>query len=174
MTATANATQQPAAKPHGFVTRGIHWLSLLMIGYGYLKGLDSVNQLADPALLRFEVIFASALGLLFAFRLFWTQKIGGASRLPQDAPKWEHLASRSVHYGLYGSVFAIVGTGFAIAYGYASPLLGGQFTSAIIEVHEVALGVLPILILVHIAGALWHKIIRQDGVLESMTGKLPI
>lgn len=162
------------AKPHGFVTRGIHWVSILMIGYGYFKGLDNVNQLADPALLRYEVIFASGLGLLFAFRLFWTQKVVGATRLPQEAPRWEHLASRIVHYGLYGSVFTIVGSGLAIAYAYVSPLLGRFFTNMMVGLHEAALTVLPVLILIHIAGALWHKVIRRDGVLESMTGKLPV
>ena len=162
------------AKPHGFVTRGIHWLSILMIAYGYYKGLDNVNQLADPALFRFEVIFASGLGLLFAFRLFWTQKIGGATRLSQAAPKWEHFISRVVHQGLYGSVFTIVGTGLAIAYAYGSPFLGNVFINTMIFVHEAALTLLPALILAHIAGALWHKVIRRDGVLESMTGKLPI
>jgi cytochrome b561 len=162
------------AKPHGFVTRGIHWLSILMIAYGYYKGLENVNQLSDPVLFRFEVIFASGLGLLFAFRLFWTQKIGGATRLPLDAPKWEHIASRAVHYGLYGSVFAIVGTGLATAYAYTSPALGNLFINAMIFVHEAALTLLPALILTHIVGALWHKVIRRDGVLESMTGKLPI
>ena len=161
-------------KPHGLVTRGIHWLSILVIGYGYLKGLDSVNQLADPALIRFEVIFASGMGLLFAFRLFWTQKIGGATRLPLTAPKWEHIASRCVHYGLYASVFAIVGTGLAIAFAYASPLFGDLFINAMIFFHETALAILPPLIVIHIAGALWHKLVRRDGVLESMTGRLPI
>ena len=29
------------AKPHGFVTRSIHWLSAGLIAYGYLKGLGS-------------------------------------------------------------------------------------------------------------------------------------
>lgn len=168
-----NLVKSPV-KPHGFVTRGIHWLSILVIGYGYLKGLDNVDQLADPTLFRFEVIFASCMGLLFAFRLFWTQKIGGATRLPSAAPKWEHFASRCVHYGLYGSVFTIVGTGLAIAYAFASPLLGNMFINAMIFVHEAALAILPVLIVTHIAGALWHKIIRRDGVLESMTGKLPI
>ena len=164
----------PTAKPHGFVTKGIHWVSILMIGYGYLKGLDSVSQLADPAVLRFEVIFATVLGALFAVRLFWTRHIGGATRLPQQAPWWEHWGSRVVHYGLYGSVFAIVGTGFAIAYAHASPVLGGGFTDAMLDAHEAALELLPLLIVTHIAGALWHKLIRRDGVLESMTGKLPI
>ena len=170
MTSPAQAT----AQPHGFVTRGIHWLSILMIGYGYLKGLDSVNQLADPAVFRLEVIFAAALGILFAFRLFWTQKVAGATRLPQEAPWWEHLGSRVVHYGLYGGVLAIVGTGFAIAISYARPVLGRGFTNAMVELHEVALAILPLLILIHIAGALWHKVIRRGGVLESMTGKLPM
>ncbi len=164
----------PSATSHGFVTRGIHWLSILLIAYGYMKGLDHVNQLADPAVFRLEVIFAAGLGALFAFRLFWTQKIGGATRLPQEAPWWEHIASRIVHYGIYGSVFTIVGTGFAIAYAYVSPLLGRGFIDGMVAVHEAALTVLPILIMTHIAGALWHKVIRRDGVLESMTGKLPL
>jgi cytochrome b561 len=49
-----------------------------------------------------------------------------------------------------------------------------MFINAMIFVHEAALAILPVLIVTHIAGALWHKIIRRDGVLESMTGKLPI
>lgn len=161
-------------KSHGFITRGIHWLSILVIGYGYLKGLDNVNQLADLALFRFEVIFASGMGLLFAFRLLWAQKIGGATRLPSAAPKWEHFASRCVHYGLYGSVFTIVGTGLAIAYAFASTLMGDLFINTMIFIHEAALAVLPVLIVTHIAGALWHKVIRRDSVMESMTGKLPV
>jgi len=162
------------AKPHGFVTKGIHWLSVLLLGYGYFKGLNSVNQLANPDLLRFEVVFASVLGLLFAFRLFWGQKIGGASRLPDLAPKWEHFASRTVHYGLYVSVFTIVGSGLGIAYAYSSALLGRSSINAMVDLHEASLAILPFLILIHIAGAIWHKIIRRDGVFESMTGKLPI
>lgn len=161
-------------KPHGFVTRSIHWLSILMIVYGYTKGLDRVGQLADPALFWSEVVFASALGLLFAIRLFWTQKIAGATRLPHEAPSWEHFLSRTVHFGLYGSVFTIVGTGLAIAYAYASPLPGRLSIDAMVFAYEAALTVLPALILIYIAGALWHKVIRRDGVLETMTGKLPV
>lgn len=162
------------AKPHGFVTRGIHWLSILLIAYGYFTGLDNVNQLADPALLWFEVIFALGMGAVFLFRLFWTHKIAGATRLPEVAPKWEHFLSRIVHYGLYSSVFTIVGTGLAIAYAYTSSFFNGFFMDAMIVLHEVALTVLPVLIITHVAGALWHKFIRRDGILESMTGKLPI
>jgi len=173
MTTTTDIDQSTQAKPHGFVTRTIHWVSIALLGYGYYKGLDSVNQLADPAVLRLEVIFALALGALFLFRMVWTHKVAGATRLPAEAPKWEQSASRVVHYGLYASVFGIVGSGLAIAYAYTTTWLSGFFMDAMLGLHEASLAILPILILTHIAGALWHKVIRRDGVLESMTGKLP-
>jgi len=169
---TSEATTHTAtAKPHGFVTRGIHWLSAGLLAYGYFKGLDSINQLADPALFWFEIAFASALGLLFAFRLFWTHKVVGATRLPDAAPWWERAASKLVHYGLYASVFTVVGSGLGIAYAYATPWLGRWAEQLMIGLHEASLAVLPVLIMVHIAGALWHKLVRRDGVMESMTGR---
>lgn len=162
------------AKSHGFVTKGIHWLSAGLIGFGYLKGLDSVRQLADPTLFMTEIIFALLLGALFLLRLFWTKKVAGATRLPEDAPRWEHRASQAVHVGLYASVFGIVLSGLGIALAYATPWLGGLVMGAMIGLHEFTLAVMPILLIAHIAGAMWHKVVRRDGVLESMTGKLPV
>lgn len=158
------------AQRHGFVTKGIHWVSAALLGFGYLKGLDNVNQLADPALLQFEVTFALILGGLFLVRLLWTKAIAGSTRLPEDAPRWEQKASGLVHAGLYAGVFAIVLSGLGIAVGYSVPVLGGLFLAAMLGAHEIALVALPLLLLAHIAGALWHKLIRRDGVLESMTG----
>ena len=162
------------AKPHGFVTKGIHWLSAGLIGFGYFKGLENVNQLADPTLFLTEIVFALSIGALFLFRLFWTKKIGGPTRLPEAAPMWEHWASRAVHVGLYATVFGIVLTGLGIALAYAAPWLGGFFMGAMIGLHEFALAAMPLLLIAHVAGAIWHKVIRRDGVLESMTGKLPV
>ncbi len=162
------------AHSHGFVTKGIHWLSAGLIGYGYLKGLDDVAQLSHPGVMQFEVAFALGLGALFLLRLFWTKGAAGATRLPTDAPKWEHFASKAVHVGLYASVFGIVVSGLGIALAYTTSVLGGLFQSAMIGLHEFALSALPVLLLAHIAGAIWHKVVRRDGVLESMTGKLPL
>ena len=162
------------ARAHGFVTKSIHWLSAALIAYGYFKGLNNVRQLADPAIFQLEVVFAVALGALFVVRLFWTKYVAGTTRLPDDAPKWEHTASRAVQVGLYASVFGIVLSGLGIALGFATPALGGLFMGAMIGVHEITLSALPLFLIVHITGALWHKVIRRDGVLESMTGRLPI
>lgn len=161
-------------KPHGFVTRGIHWLTAILIGFGYFKGLDNVAQLRDPSLFWFEIYFALGLGAVFLFRLIWTKLVVGSTRLPADAPKWEHFASRIVQVGLYASVFLIVLSGLGIALGFATPALGGLFMSAMIGLHEFSLFALPLLLMIHIAGALWHKFARKDGIMESMTGKLGI
>lgn len=162
------------ATPHGFVTKGLHWGSASLIAFGYFKGLDNVSQLADPALFKFEVTFALVLGAVFLIRLLWTKLYAGSTRLPAEAPGWEHAASQVVHIGLYASVFAIVLTGLGIALGYATPMLSGIFLTAMLGLHEASLAVLPVLLGTHIAGALWHKFIRRDAVMESMTGRLPI
>ncbi len=161
------------AEPHGFVTRGIHWVSAALIGFGYLKGLDSVSQLADPAVLRFEVLYALGIGALFAVRFAWTKYVAGPTRLPSDAPGWERQASRAVHIGLYVSVFGIVLSGLGIALAYSVPAMGGLMMGAMVGLHEVFLTLMPILLAAHVAGALWHRAVRNDGVLESMTGTLP-
>lgn len=165
--------QTPAAS-HGFVTKSIHWLAAGLLGYGYLKELDNVRELADPALLQSEVLFALVLGGLFLVRMLWTKYVAGTTRLPQSAPKWERYASYAVKVGLYASVFGIVLSGLGIALGFVAPMLGGLFLSAMIGLHEVTLATLPAFLFIHVLGALWHKIVRRDGVLESMTGRLPI
>ena len=162
------------AKPHGYMTRTIHWLAAGLVAFGYFKGLDSVSQLADPATFQFEILYALGLGALFALRLIWTKAFAGETRLPADAPSWEHKASRAVHLGLYAGVFGIVLSGLGIALAYSVPMLGGAGMAIALFLHEVFLNVLPILLVTHIAGALWHKFVRRDGVMESMTGRLKV
>ena len=164
----------PQAAPHGFVTRGIHWLSAGLIGFGYFKGLESVSQLAEPTLFWTEIVCALVIGGLFLIRLIWTKMVAGTTRLPNHAPRWEHFASKAVHLGLYASVFGIVLSGLGIALAYSTPWLSGLFMGAMIGLHEFTLAAMPLLLLAHVAGALWHKVVRRDGVLESMTGKLPV
>ena len=44
----------------------MHWGFVFLFIYGLLKQIDSLNQLEDASLLKFEVVFASVF-LFFAF-----------------------------------------------------------------------------------------------------------
>ncbi len=47
----------PTPFKHPLVTRVLHWAGVAMLGYGYLTGLEDVDQLQNPTLLRREVLF---------------------------------------------------------------------------------------------------------------------
>ncbi len=173
MNRSSSTASTHVAQPHGFVTKSLHWLCAAMLAFGYLKGLEGISQLAHPGKLLTEVLFAATLGAAFAVRLIWVRSRGEPSRLPPEAPQWEHLASRAVHKGLYASVFLIVLSGFGIALGYVSTAPTSLLITIMIGLHEFALSAMPLLLLVHVAGALWHRFVRHDGVMESMTGRLP-
>ena len=161
-------TSPRTTKHHGSIAKILHWGTAALLGYGYLTGVENVSQLADPALLVREIAFATFLGFVFLLRFFWMRWINGATRLPSNAPKWERTLSKVAHHGIYTGVAMIVLSGLAIAYGYAAPSLGGMFVSIATEIHELSLAITAILLLAHVIGALWHKLVRKDGIWESM------
>ena len=104
---------------------------------------------------------------IFAVRFIWMHRLnGGPSRLPKAAPAWEHRASRLAHFSLYLCVLAIVATGLLIM--AAQNWRGGQWDDAASDVHEFVANLTLFVIGAHIAAALWHKLMRRDGVWESM------
>ena len=156
------------AEPHGRVAKLIHWLTAGLLAYGYMTGVDDISEIADPARFQTEILFAVALGLAFLLRFVWMQGVNGHSRLPEKAPRWEHVLSRLAHYGIYAGVGLIVLSGLAIAYAYSTPSLGDWFLTAMVAAHEVSLAGTAVLLIAHVVGALWHKFVRKNGIWESM------
>lgn len=165
------------ANRHGIATRIFHWLTGALLIYGLVFNAE-VEVLSDPAALAREIAFALALGGLFLIRLIWIESFGGGSQLPPDAPRWERVLSRIVHYGIYVLVLAIVLSGLAIALTASSPpsLFGVGFPFAVdparrgflLNLHEAVASALILLIGLHLLGAIWHWIVRKDGVWQSM------
>ncbi len=153
---------------HGSAAKFLHWSTTGLIAYGYLTGVDDVSDLADPARFRTELIFASLLGSLLVARFLWMHLINGHTRLSAHAPHWERTLSRFAHYGMYVGVAAVILSGFAIGLGISLPGLGGSFVSTMIAIHEFLLAVTAMLMAAHVLGALWHLLIRRDGVWGSM------
>ena len=159
------STQQTAK--HGIVARIFHWLTPLLLAYGFFRNGNVTGALTDPAAMTREIWFGVAVLAVFALRFIWMHGFnGGASRLPADAPKWERRGSKFGHLALYGFVAAIVLTGFSI------PLAQTTGNAAMVDAasgfHEGITNVGVAFLGLHIAAALWHKLARNDGIWESI------
>jgi hypothetical protein len=64
-----SGTPAPVAR-HSVLGKLFHWGFVAIFAYGIYKQVDNISQLADDALLRFEVIFA-ALFLILLGALFF-------------------------------------------------------------------------------------------------------
>ena len=170
------------AKPHHRLTRLLHWTTSGLLIYGIARNGEVTGALFDEKAMSREVIYFLLLGVLFIAQFIWIEFLGGGSRLPKDAPLWEHRASRIAHIGVYMLVAYMIFTGLAIA--YATPgtvvFLDGQgrattndpFLSSLLFAHFVGSRLLFLLLTIHVAAALWHWIVRKDGIWESMIGRL--
>lgn len=157
----------PKMLPHGRIAKVLHWSTALLLLFAYIANTDVTNALRDPVAMQQEVILGVAIAVVFAARFLWMRYLNqGASRLPTHAPAWERKLAPLAHYGLYLCVMAIVLTGLAI------PVAQNNFSDgtlrAVIDLHEFTTNTTLIVIAAHIAAALWHKLVRRDGVWESI------
>ena len=57
-----------AAGGYSKIAKIFHWGFVALFAYGVLKQVDDIGQLRDTALLRFEILFASALLIMLGAR----------------------------------------------------------------------------------------------------------
>ncbi len=101
--------------------------------------------------------------------------------LPADLPDWQQLAAHLSHLGLYALMFALPLVGWAMlsAGGYPVSLFGTFVLPPIAPVDGRLFALLRLshaglafalfgLILLHLAAALFHALVRRDGVWQSM------
>lgn len=168
-----------SASPHGSATRAFHWLGGALLAYAFIENGERTRVLFNSAAMRRDVILGAIIALIFVARPIWVYLFRGGSRLPTDAPRWEKAVTWISQFSIYGSLAAVLASGFLIAYltpgshilrarrriRTDNPLLAGT-----IRFHVGISNFLLFLIYAHIAYALWHWIFRQDGLWESMTG----
>ena len=155
------------SRPHGIVAKTLHWGTMGLLLFAYIDNGDVTNALRNPASMRMEAYLGLVVAAVFALRFVWMQRFNqGASRLPATAPVWEHWASRLAHYSLYLCVLAIVATGLLIP---AAQRWGGSgLLRGAVDLHEFVTSATLVMIGAHIVAALWHKLVRRDGVWESI------
>lgn len=162
--------------------RIFHWgmaallLSLILAGLAMVQSLQpwQVTILALHKAFGVVALIAVILRLINRMR----QPIPA---LPADLPAWQKLAARGSHVLLYAAMIAMPVSGYLMqsAAGRAVDIFGLFSLPPLMSPNLALYGVfreahgwiayaLIALILVHIAAALQHGLVRKDGVLKSM------
>ncbi|MGC1884807.1 MAG: cytochrome b [Stellaceae bacterium] len=162
--------------------RLLHWLMAVCILAMLFIGVGIVSTVMPKYLTLVSIhkplgisILVLALGRL-ALRLRY-----GAPALPADLPEPMKLAAHLSHYALYALMIGMPLLGWAMLSAAAYPvvLFGGAHLPAILpqsdrlhtllwNAHLYLAFVFFALILLHVAAALFHALVRRDGVFDAM------
>ncbi|KFZ29471.1 cytochrome B561 [Pseudidiomarina atlantica] len=165
--------------------RWLHWSMALLLLSLLFAGLTMVRAL-EPwqlTLLQLHKSFGLVALVLVLIRL-WVRMRTQAPALPADLAAWQRVSARLSHIGLYACMLAMPVSGYLMQNAAGRPLevFGVLTLPALLEVDLAVYGMLRevhgwvalafiVLILVHVAAALQHGLIRRDGVLQTMTGR---
>ncbi|MCH2078741.1 MAG: cytochrome b/b6 domain-containing protein [Rhodobacteraceae bacterium] len=154
------------AKKHGLVARIFHWGFILVFIYALFKQLDNIDQLSEPGLLRFEVIFAAAFLVLLAARYTY-MRVTMPSALPEETSVWMKRAARAGHLAMYISLSMIAISGLLIGalYYMGGPDAVGMGIAMFLHENSVLAAYASIAL--HVAAALFHRL-KGDGIWSSM------
>jgi cytochrome b561 len=164
--------------------RILHWLMAALILAMLLIGMGMVSTVSwgYPTLLAWHRPIGIAILVLAVMRVI-VRLTHRPPPLPADLPAIQVAAAKGSHYLLYALMFVVPLIGWAMqsAGGYPIVLWKGVVLFPILphDIHVYGLlrfghGLLAdaflLLILGHLAAALFHGLIRRDGVFRSMAG----
>jgi cytochrome b561 len=162
--------------------RGLHWamaimvIAMLFIGVGMMTTLHPVYL----ALVAIHKPLGIALLMLALIRAAVRFK-HGTPALPDDLPRMQHLGAQASHLMLYALLFLqpLLGWGMLSAGGYPVVLYGpvrlppiaphsDSLHTLLRSAHTWCAYLLFATVVLHLAAALFHGLIRRDGVLQSI------
>ncbi len=162
--------------------RLLHWLMAICILAMLFIGVGMVSTITTRylTLVQIHKPLGMAILLLALVRLALRVRYG-APALPADMPEPMKLAAHLSHFVFYAFMIALplLGWGMLSAASYPVVLVGGVRLPSILPLndglhtilwdahHYLALAFFA-LILLHVAAALFHALVRRDGVFEAM------
>lgn len=169
---------------HGFslLQRLLHWLMALCILTMLFVGVGMVSTVspAHLTLMSIHKPLGIAILVLAVIRLA-VRLVQGAPPLPADLPAPIKVGAYLSHIGLYALMIAmpLLGWGMLSASAYPVVLFPGVVLPPIAPLspglrtvlhsgHVLLAFAFFALILLHVAAALFHGLVRRDGVLRSM------
>ena len=153
-------------------------LTMLFIGVAMVVTLKPrfLTLISIHKPLGISILALAVLRLAVRWRL-------GAPPLPEDLPRTQALAAKLSHVALYALLIAmpLIGWGMLSAGGYPIVLYGSlhlpkilphddELHSILRTTHTVLAYMFFAIILLHVGAALYHALIRRDGVFRAMAG----
>lgn len=161
----------------------LHWLVALlvlsMLGFGFFLG-DLPSSIKPMAYMLHKSTGLTLLALML-LRLIWVVRLK-KPLLPEAMPRWECFLARFVQYSLYVFLIAMPLSGWLMAtasnkipvyFGWFRVPFPGILPDKALahwmrEAHYYIAFILLGLVILHVAGALKHRFIDKDDVLNSM------
>ena len=172
-------TKQPA---YGNTAKVFHWLIVVLLVVQFAIGwlMPDIQPGAPPgSAMTYHISIGLIILMLIILRLAWRlfHPVAPADTLP----RWQRLTSESVHWLLYGLVFATAMSGWFFAsfrgwqvsplFGVPLPMLAAPESAAVRLVggwHQAAGGGLLIAIGVHVTAAFMHAFVFRDRTMQRM------
>ncbi len=152
----------------------LHWLTAILIFAAIYFGLSSANSptVEKASFLRWHMPIGVTVLVLTVIRLF----IRWRTLRPAPATTGNALldkAAEGVHHLLYlfALLLPLTGFGLSIAYNLAPSVFEGQGqipADLNASLHGLLGRILALLVLIHVAAALYHQLIRRDNLLARM------
>jgi len=164
--------------------RLLHWLMAVCILAMLFIGVGMVSTIRPKYLPLVSIHKSLGIAILVLALLRLAVRLRyGAPALPADLPAPMKLAAQLSHYALYALMLGMPLLGWAMLSAAAYPVVvfGGFYLPTIApqsdllhtwlwDAHFYLAFAFFALVLMHIAAALFHALVRRDGVFESMAG----
>ncbi|WP_322041928.1 cytochrome b [Paraburkholderia sp. J67] len=173
---------KPAQAHFSGLARLLHWsmavliVSMLFVGVGMVA---TVSRLHNSLIALHRPLGVALLALVIVRIVVRLSR--GTPPLPADLPSWQRGAAHASHLVLYALMIAMPLIGWAMLSAAGYPIvLAGALHLPPIAPHSVALYALLraahtwlalllfATVMLHLGAALFHALIRRDGVLASM------
>ena len=185
MSANLRVPAEPAGlgQPYDAVSRTFHWLVAALVAAQVTIALvlpAALPESAEDTIAAWHLAVGSTVLLVMLLRLAWrlTHPMPPA---PADLPPALRWLARGTHWAFYVVliVLPLLGWTAANAYGATPQLLGliplprlvapdKAFAEAVGAAHKTVALLLLVLIALHVSGALYHALVKRDGVIRRM------
>ena len=156
-------------KSHTTLAKVIHWSFIVLYLYGLSKQVNEFNELEDRGLLLFEITFATTFLIIVILRYSYMRRFKTFLGAREPAHIVHYYFARSLHKAMYFIFILLPLSGLLIAALYTKGYQNEDelVMEAALGLHSFAAVASAVLILVHIAAAIYSRI-KGEGVWSSM------